>query len=224
MTLSDYRVAVVTGASSGIGKATVEVLCSKGLEVHAVARRSDLLTDLAERTGCLPCVLDIQETTALNNFFASLEVDILVNNAGLGRVGSSLAELESVDIDRVLSTNVTAALHSVKAVLPGMKDRECGHIVNVGSMAGLYPYPSSLYGASKGALHVLSMDLRLELQGTGVRVTEVCPGRVRTEFYDVAIDDPELRWVEHKIEQMEDGYTPTKNDLLTANLYWKKWI
>ena len=66
-------------------------------------------------------------------------------------------------------------------------------MVNVGSMAGLYPLASSVYGASKGALHVLSMDLRLELAGTGVRITEICPGRVRTEFYDVAVDDPELR-------------------------------
>ena len=72
-------------------------------------------------------------------------------------------------------------------------ERGVGHVVNIGSVAGLYPMSSGVYGASKGAIHFLSTNLRLELAGTGIRVTEICPGRVRTEFYDAAIDDPDLR-------------------------------
>jgi 3-hydroxy acid dehydrogenase/malonic semialdehyde reductase len=84
-------------------------------------------------------------------------------------------------------------LHATKAVLPGMTERGRGHIVNIGSMAGLYPLSAALYGATKAAIHRLSTNLRLELRGTGVRVTEICPGRVMSEFYDVAIDDPVRR-------------------------------
>ena len=105
----------------------------------------------------------------------------------------NLVDANFEDIERTIDTNVKAAIYAAKAVLPGMIERRKGHIVNIGSMAGLYPLASSLYGATKGAMHVLSMDLRLELQGTGVRVTEICPGRVSTEFYDAALDDPEIR-------------------------------
>ncbi len=190
MTLSDYRSALVTGASSGIGAATVAVLRARGLTVHAVARREDRLQELADLTGCTTHVLDVRDTNGLNVLATSLRVDVLVNNAGLGRALGSLAAAEVDDIERTIDTNVTAAIHAVRAVLPAMIERGRGHIVNIGSMAGLHPLAAALYGASKGAVHLLSTNLRLELQGTGIRVTEICPGRVRTEFYEVAIDDP----------------------------------
>jgi len=158
--------------------------------VHAIARREDRL---AQQSGVEIHVLDIRETEALAALLGSLQVDILVNNAGVGRGYGSLVDADPIDIDCTLDTNVRAAVHAVRAVLPSMIERGTGHIVNVGSMAGLYPLSSAVYGASKGALHVLSMDLRLELQGTGVRVTEICPGRVRSEFYDVALDHPKAR-------------------------------
>jgi len=190
MTLSDYQSALVTGASSGIGAATVVAMRARGLTVHAVARRGDRLQRLADLTGCRTHVLDVRNTDELNALAALLRADILVNNAGLGRAFGSLATAEVDDIERTLATNVTAAVHAVRAVLGPMIERGRGHIVNIGSMAGLHPLPAALYGASKGAIHVLSTNLRLELQGTGIRVTEICPGRVRTEFYDVAFDDP----------------------------------
>ena len=190
MSLSDYQTVAVTGASSGIGAAVAHELSRRGLKVHAIARREDRLTQL---TGCEIHVLDIRETEALAVLLGSLQVDILVNNAGVGRGYGSLVDADPIDIDCTLDTNVRAAVHAVRAVLPSMIERGTGHIVNVGSMAGLYPLSSAVYGASKGALHVLSMDLRLELQGTGVRVTEICPGRVRTEFYDAALDQPKER-------------------------------
>lgn len=187
-------VVVVTGASSGIGAAAVAALAALGMDVHAAARRRDRLDQLAVDVACTAHVLDVRDPTAVRSVFDSIgPVDILINNAGLGRGWGSLAEATYADIETTISTNVTAAIHVVSAVLPGMIDRGRGHIVNVGSMAGLYPLGSALYGASKAAINRLSTNLRLELQGTGVRVTEICPGRIQTEFYDVAIDDDEAR-------------------------------
>ena len=186
----------MTGASSGIGAAVARDLGRRGLKVHAVARREERLADLE---GCMTHVLDVRDTNALTGLLESIKVDILVNNAGVGRGFSSIAEADPDDIDRTLDTNVRSVVHAVRSVLPGMIRKGAGHIVNIGSMAGIYPLSAALYGASKGALHVLSMDLRLELQGTGIRVTEICPGRVQTEFYDRAFDSPE------EIQQMKNS-------------------
>lgn len=187
-------VALVTGASSGIGEATARQLCGAGFTVHAVARRADRLASLADATGCSTHELDVRDFPAMNDLVASIgTVDVLVNNAGLGRTEHPLAETSIEDIETTIQTNVTALMIATRAVLPGMTERRRGHVVNIGSMAGLYPLASASYGASKGAVHRLSTNLRMELRGTGVRVTEICPGRVTTEFYDVAIDDPALR-------------------------------
>ncbi len=193
MGIGEYAVAVVTGASSGIGEAVVADLCTRGMTVHAVARRADRLEQLAGRTGCATHALDVRDTPAVDDLLGTLGADVLVNNAGVGRAIQSLADADPADIDQTIDTNVTAAIQAVRAVLPGMLERDRGHIVNVGSVAGLYPLSSGVYGASKGAIHLLSTNLRLELAGTRIRVTEICPGRVRTEFYDAAIDDPSVR-------------------------------
>ncbi len=191
--LQDYRTALVTGASSGIGAATVAKLCERGLEVHAVARRGERLAALAENTGCRVHTLDVRDTDAVYATLSALEVDVLVNNAGLGRGFDRLAQASREDIERTIETNVTALLHVTRAVLPGMLERRRGHIVQLSSIAALYPLLSALYGASKGAIHLLSQNLRMELQGSRVRHTEICPGRVRTEFLATSIDDPERR-------------------------------
>lgn len=187
-------VALVTGASSGIGEATARQLSSAGFHVHAVARRADRLATLADSTACSTHTLDVRDFGAMNELVASIgAIDVLVNNAGLGRMEHPLAETSIEDIETTIQTNVTALMVATRAVLPAMIERRRGHVVNIGSMSGLYPLASASYGASKGAVHRLSTNLRMELRGTGVRVTEICPGRVTTEFYDVAIDDPALR-------------------------------
>jgi NADP-dependent 3-hydroxy acid dehydrogenase YdfG len=212
LSLSDYKTVAVTGASSGIGAAVAHTLSRHNLKVHAIARREDRL---AEQTGCVIHVLDVRDTNALTALLGSLQVDVLVNNAGVSRGYGSLVDADPIDIDCTLDTNVRAAVHAVRAALPSMIERNTGHIVNIGSMAGLYPLSSALYGASKAALHVLSMDLRLELQGTGIRVTEICPGRVRTEFYDAALDDPadRQRAKESGIEEL------TSEDVAASVIY-----
>ena len=193
MSLDQNIKALVTGASSGIGEATARALRARGVKVFAAARRLDRLEKLAEETGCIPVQLDVRNRAAVMAFGKEQPVDILVNNAGLGRALGAMWKAEVEDIEITVETNVTAALIMIKAVLPGMIERGRGHIVNMSSVAALYPLPMALYGATKGAMHKLCRDLRQELQGTGIRVTEINPGRVISEFYNVAIDDDEQR-------------------------------
>ena len=193
MSIDQNTKALVTGASSGIGEATVRALRARGVKVFAAARRLDRLEKLAEETGCIPVQLDVRNSAAVMAFGKEQAVDILVNNAGLGRALGAMWKAEVEDIEITVETNVTAALIMIKAVLPGMIERGRGHIVNMSSVAALYPLPMALYGATKGAMHKLCRDLRQELQGTGIRVTEINPGRVISEFYNVAIDDDEQR-------------------------------
>ncbi len=189
MAIADYKSAVVTGASSGIGEAVVRALSAQGLEVRAVARRAERLQKLAAETGCTVHVLDLRDTDALYATLQAVEADVLINNAGMGRGFDTLFQASREDVEQTIGTNVTAAIHLVRALAPGMIARKRGHIVNTGSVAGLYPLLSSLYGASKGAIHVFSQNLRLELQASAVRCTEICPARVRTEFFEVALQD-----------------------------------
>ena len=193
MSLDQNTIALVTGASSGIGEATARALRNKGVKVYAAARRLDRLETLAGETGCIPVQLDVRDRAAVLAFGREQPVDILVNNAGLGRALGSMWKAEVEDIEITVDTNVTAAFIMIKAVLPGMIERGRGHIVNMSSVTALYPLPMALYGATKGATHKLCRDLRQELQGTGIRVTEINPGRVVSEFYDVAVDDVEQR-------------------------------
>ena len=191
MPLSSKDIALVTGASSGIGEATVVALRERGVVVYAAARRLDRLEQLASRTGCIPVELDVRDRAAVARLGETIPVDILINNAGLGRALGSIWQASLDDIEKTIDTNVTSAIHMITSVLPGMIERGKGHIVNMSSVLALYPAPAALYGATKGAMHKLSRDLRQELKGTGIRVTEINPGRVTTEFYNVAIDDAE---------------------------------
>ena len=190
MPLGDYKTALVTGASSGIGEATVRALTNRGIAVHALARREDRLSELADETNCTPIALDLRDRDAIYERLGKFDVDILVGNAGIGRGFDGFLKASPDDIDITLETNVQALTHVLRAVVPGMVTRQRGHVVNIGSVAGLYPINSAIYGASKGAVRLLSQNLRIELLGSGVRVTEICPGRVDTEFFRASIDDP----------------------------------
>ena len=166
MALDKTVSALVTGASSGIGEATVRALCEQGITVHAAARRIERLEILAKETGCIPHKLDVRDREAVKAIGENYPIDILVNNAGLGRALGSFWTAEIEDIEKTIDTNVISALHMVRAVLPGMVERGKGHIVNMSSVLALYPAPAALYGATKGAMHKFSRDLRQELKGT----------------------------------------------------------
>jgi len=212
---TNYKTALVTGATSGIGMATAIKLSEAGIKVIATGRRLEKLKALKSKISCEIIELDIRDQDKIYSSLENLEIDILVNNAGVGRGFSPIFKTDPKDINTTTDTNVTSFLHVLRAVVPGMVNRKRGHIINIGSIAGLYPMASSVYGGSKGAVHLINQNLRLELSGTGVRATEICPGRVKTEFFDVAFsDNPQ------KKEEMMSGLTLlTQEDIADAIMF-----
>lgn len=183
MSYSDYTTALVTGASTGMGAAITELLTSKGLTVHAVARNEARLDELALRTGAIPHVVDITDTEAVRKELGDVQIDILANCAGVSRPGN-LLDSESGDIDELIDVNLRGLLQLTRLVLPGMVERDCGHIVNISSIAGTYNfYGHTVYHATKAAVHQISRQLRNDTVGKRIRVTEICPGRVETEIF-----------------------------------------
>jgi 3-hydroxy acid dehydrogenase/malonic semialdehyde reductase len=174
----------VTGSSSGFGAAVARRFAADGDRVVVAARRADELADLAHELGpdVLPLALDVRDRAAVDAAVESLppkfaDVDILVNNAGLalGLEPASRADLD--EWDQMVDTNCKGLLYSTRALLPTMVARGQGHVVNLGSIAGTYPYPGgNVYGATKAFVHQLSLNLRSDLHGTGVRVTCIEPG------------------------------------------------
>ena len=182
-------IALVTGASAGIGAAIVEALCGRGLRVIATARRAEPLEALAKRLGerCLPFVLDVRDADA--GLLDALperwrEIAVLVNNAGHDVGGRRRFDQGSMaEWADIIETNVVGLMRVTHAVVPAMLARGRGHIVNIGSVSGFTPYAGgTLYAASKYAVHGFSECLRRDYAGTGIRVSEVMPGLVRTEF------------------------------------------
>jgi NADP-dependent 3-hydroxy acid dehydrogenase YdfG len=187
------RTAVVTGASSGIGAATVEALTAAGMRVVAGARREDRLRELGERTGARWLPLDVTSQESVDAFAAQLdECAILVNNAG-GALGvDRVAEADLSNYARMYESNVLGLVRVTRALLPKLLASGDGHLVNVGSVAGFETYPGGGgYTAAKHAVRALTHTLRLELLGSPIRVTEVSPGLVDTEFSLVRLGDPE---------------------------------
>jgi len=183
MTYSTYRTALVTGASTGMGEATVVQLREQGLIVHAVARDAERLSDLAERTGAIPHTVDLADVDAIERELGDLEIDVLVNNAGVSAPGNIL-DAPRRTVDAMVDVNLRAVLHLARLFLPGMVDRDRGHIVNISSIAGLYNFfGHTAYHATKAAVHQISRQLRNDTVGKRIRVTEICPGRVETEIF-----------------------------------------
>lgn len=194
MPFSDYRIALVTGASSGIGAAVVERFRREGLEVHALARSAAALADLAARTGCIAHAIDVTDLPAVTRLCAAVPFDVLVNNAGVDRP-RGLLRAKAEDIDLLVDVNLRAVLHLCRLVVPGMVARDRGHVVNISSIAAAYNFGgNSTYHATKAAISMLSRQLRVDAFGRRVRVTEICPGRVATDiFAHVHGDTPEVR-------------------------------
>jgi NADP-dependent 3-hydroxy acid dehydrogenase YdfG len=180
-------VAVVTGASSGIGAASVRRLASYGVEVVAAARRKDRLDELAAETGCTAVTLDVTDQASVDALRDSLSVcRVLVNNAG-GAFGlAAVAEAVDEDWQRMYDVNVLGTMRMTRALLPLLVDSGDGVIVTVTSTAGHGVYEGGAgYTAAKHAERALSETLRLELCGQPVRVIEVAPGMVRTEEFSL---------------------------------------
>ncbi len=183
MPFSDYKTALVTGASSGIGAAVVERLRAEGLQVHALARSAKALAALAERTGCIAHVLDVTDLAGITRLTQEVPFDVLVNNAGVDRPKSFL-KADAEDIELLVDVNLRAVLHLCRLIVPGMVERDRGHVINISSIAGAYNFNgNSTYHATKAAVSMLSRQLRIDAFGKRVRVTEICPGRVATDIF-----------------------------------------
>jgi 3-hydroxy acid dehydrogenase/malonic semialdehyde reductase len=190
----DARTVVVTGASSGIGEACAHAFAAAGDRVVLVARRAERLADVARElasahgTETLEVVLDVRDRPAVEAALGSLpeewrDVDVLVNSAGLAAGLAAFQDADPDDWDRMLETNVRGVLSVTRALLPRMLERSSGHVINIGSIAGRGAYPGgSVYCASKAALDRITAGLRMDVLGSGVRVSTVDPGMVETEF------------------------------------------
>ena len=188
------KIVLVTGATSGFGEATATVFAKAGYKVIVTGRRKERLLDLKNTlVGCdiLPLCFDVTNKKEVFDAIASLpaeykNIDILVNNAGLAL---SLGKANDADLDdweTMVDTNIKGLLYVTKAVLPIMVERKSGYIFNLGSIAGNWPYEGgNVYGATKAFVKQFSLNLRTDLRGTNIRVTNVEPGFSKTEFSDV---------------------------------------
>ena len=183
-------VALVTGAGSGIGESTALHLAEAGWRVICAGRRLTRVEAVAERLDCgLALELDVCDPRSVDSLQERLpsqwrEIEVLVNNAGHDTGGRRRFDEGSAEQwSQIIETNVTGLIRVTHRIIPGMISRDRGHVVNIGSTAGFGPYATgTIYAASKHAVHGFSESLRMEFAGTGVRISEILPGVVRTEF------------------------------------------
>lgn len=215
---------LITGASAGFGKALAERLIANGHRVIGCARRLDKLNALAENLGeaFLPVVMDVSDTASIPQIIADLpegfkQIDVLVNNAGLA-LGTEPAHKASLDDwMRMTDTNVKGLMALTHAVLPAMVARDNGYIINVGSIAGSWPYfGGNVYGATKAFVKQFSLNLRADLIGTQVRVTNLEPGNVAgTEFSNVRYHGDD-----DKAAKVYDGFKTMTGEDIGDILLW----
>ncbi len=199
------RIVVVTGASSGIGEACARTFAAAGDRLVLVARRQERLAVLAEElraahgTESLTIELDVRDRAAVEATLGALpdawrDVDVLVNSAGLAAGTAPVQDGDPDDWDRMIDTNVRGVLSVTRALLPRMLERRSGHVINIGSTAGRAAYPGGVvYCATKAALDRITAGLRMDVLGSGVRVSTVDPGMVETEFSIVRSHGDEQR-------------------------------
>jgi NADP-dependent 3-hydroxy acid dehydrogenase YdfG len=216
--------ALVTGASSGIGRAVVERFLKEGRRVIALARRADRLDDLVEAHGrdwLRAESVDVRDREAVQRLVDGLaadggSVDVLVNNAGLSLGLGSLVDGDADDWRTMIDTNVEGVLNCARAVLPAMREAGEGHVINLGSLAAEHEYfGGNVYAATKAFVHHLSGSLRVDLQGTGVRVTCVAPGMVRTEFAEVRFKGDTA-----KASALYEGIRPLSPEDVANTVQW----
>lgn len=193
--MAEKRVAVVTGASSGIGAATARALHAAGFEVVLGARRLDRVQEVGDPLGARSMELDVTDAASVERFCGAIPgVDVLINNAG-GALGlDTVAQAKDDDWERMYDTNVLGLMRMTRALLPKLEASGNGHVVNVGSIAGWESYPGGAgYNAVKFAVRAITQVMRLEWVGKPIRVTEVSPGMVETEFSVVRFKGDEER-------------------------------
>jgi 3-hydroxy acid dehydrogenase / malonic semialdehyde reductase len=213
----------ITGATSGFGQATARRFAGDGVRVIGTGRRTDRLEQLRTELGdlFLPLPFDVGNRGEVERAIGNLpqefaEVDVLVNNAG-GALG--LEPGQSADIDdweTMIDANIKGVVYCTRLLLPGMVQRNNGHIVNLGSVAAEFPYPGgNVYGAAKAFVHQFSYGLRADLLGTNIRVTDIQPGLCKTEFSEVRFKGDKQR-----AEAVYEGTDPLTADDIADAIHW----
>jgi NADP-dependent 3-hydroxy acid dehydrogenase YdfG len=217
----------ITGASSGIGEACAWAFAAAGRNLILVARRRDKLTQIAAEIARAHGVsvqvfeLDVRKREAVEALWSAhrellSSVDVLVNNAGMARGREKIQEEKPEDWDEMIQTNIQGLLYVSRTFLPGFVERQRGHLVNIGSVAGHWTYPNgAVYAATKHAVRALTEAMRLDLSGTGVRVTEISPGMVETDFSRVRFRGDETR-----ARTVYQGMTPLRPQDVAEAVVW----
>ena len=213
----------ITGATSGFGAAMARRFVKNGHKVIATGRREDRLLELAKELGdnLLPVKLDIRDKdqvqAVLNNLTTDwADIDVLINNAGLA-VGADPIQNVSLDaFETMIQTNIQGLFYCTKLILPIMLKKNSGHIVNLGSVAGEFPYiGGNVYGASKAFVHQMSLNLRSDLLGTKIRVTCIEPGMCESEFSEVRFHGDK-----EKAQAVYQGMTPLSSEDIAETVDW----
>ena len=219
------RIALITGATSGIGRATAEAFADLDYRLILCGRRQDRLDELQEKlsgqTAVTTLTFDVRDWTEVSNAISTLPdewkaIEILVNNAGNAHGMSPIQDGDPADWDQMIDGNVQGLLYVSKAVIPGMVERKRGHIVNLSSIAGKQTYANgAVYCASKAAVEALSTGMRLDLTQHGIKVTNIAPGAVETEFSVVRFKGDTDR-----AAKVYEGFTPlTADDIADTIVY-----
>lgn len=179
------RVAIVTGATGGIGRACVQSLCANGWTVVASGTDERRLSDLARSFDCEIAPTDLSNAQATIAALSDIEADTVVHCAGFLGSATKIHEMDAEEVSRIITTNVIGTIHLIRATVPGMIARKNGHLVLCGSAAAHAVGSSpAVYSASKAAVAALASGLRLDVHGSNIRVTELAPGRVATGVHD----------------------------------------
>ncbi|GAB5400916.1 MAG: SDR family NAD(P)-dependent oxidoreductase [Aureisphaera sp.] len=218
------RTALITGATSGIGKSTAELFATHGIRLILCGRRQDRLEELqkelSNNTEVCTLQFDVRNREHVFDALASVpsafsEIDILINNAGNAHGLETIQDGSMDDWDAMMDINVKGLLYVSKAILPGMLQREKGHIINIGSTAGKEVYPKgNVYCASKHAVDAITQGMRLDLNGKGIKVSGINPGLVQTEFSEVRFKGDSER-----AEKVYQNYDPLLPEDI-ADIIW----
>lgn len=221
------KIVLITGATAGIGEACATEFARNGYDLIINGRREDRLKKLSASLqkqfdiDVLPMVFDVRDRKSVEDIFTDLppewmKINVLVNNAGLASGLDPLQEGDPDDWEKMIDTNVKGLLYVTHHVVTGMVGRGEGHIINVGSLAGKEVYPGgNVYCASKHAVDAITKGLRIDLVGTGVKVTQISPGLVETEFSEVR-----FKGDKEKAKKVYEGYEPlTAKDVAEQILY-----
>jgi NADP-dependent 3-hydroxy acid dehydrogenase YdfG len=221
------KIVFITGASSGIGKATAHAFAAEGARLLLAARRAERFAKLTPEllsAGAMAVhaiSLDVRDAAQVSNVLDALPeewkaIDILVNNAGLSRGLDKAHEGKLQDWDEMIDTNIKGLLYVTRAVVPGMVQRNRGHVVNLGSTAGEVTYPGgAVYCGTKAAEHAMNDGMRQDLLGTPVRVTSIDPGMVETEFSEVR-----FRGDKERAAKVYQGLTPLQPADVADAILW----